>query len=207
MNRTQTSTRFAASLALALFSLAALATPAAADDFDRPGWFVGAGGGLAVDFLEKAISDATGGLVEITPGGSVNVRGGYRVLSWLAFEGMYEGHYGLTTEIAGIDAGSLTNHSLLFNTKFIVPTWRIQPYLGLGVGAQQHSIEDAVPGDPARWDFMFRAGFGIDTYITKHWVANLELAPAVSVRTYSRIPSRPTDNVTLTFSGGIQYRF
>lgn len=188
-----------------------LTSTAAADDFDRRGWFVGAGGGVGWDFLEDAIQDRTMGLIEIGLGGSFNARGGYRVFSWLAFEGMYEGMYGLETKALGdIPIGEHSFHSVLANAKFIVPTWRLQPYFILGVGAQYGDFDGKGIFDPLdtnRWDFVLRPGVGLDSYVTKNWVVNLELGIPVRFADYSNIPSETTDNVTLTFSGGIQYRF
>ena len=68
-----------------------LASPAGAGEFDRPGWFVGAGGGLGADFISEFVENKTMGLVDIKSTGSFNARGGYRLFSWLALEGMYEG--------------------------------------------------------------------------------------------------------------------
>ena len=61
--------------------------------------------------------------------------------------------------------------------------------------------------DTERWDLLLRVGIGLDAYVTEHWLVNLELAPSIRFADYGNIPSTSTDNVTLTFSGGIQYRF
>ena len=61
--------------------------------------------------------------------------------------------------------------------------------------------------DANRWDLMLRFGIGLDAYVTKHWLLNLELAPSIRFTDYGNIGSESTDNVSLTFSGGIQYRF
>jgi opacity protein-like surface antigen len=98
------------------------------------------------------------------------------------------------------------------NLTFILPTWRIQPYFSIGPGAQYANLDAMGPFDKfgldlKRWDFMLRAGFGLDAYVTENWLLNLELAPSVRFADYSRIPSKTTDNVQLTVSLGIQYRF
>ena len=195
---------------LAVFFASLLASPAWADDFDRRGWFVGVGGGVAVDFLSAFLEDETGGAFGIDPTGSLNVRGGYRVFSWLAFEGMYEGAYNYKTTFLGEEVATSSTHSLLANAKLIVPTWRLQPYLALGIGAQHGDFDGRAileRLDTTRWDLVLRFGFGLDAYVTKHWLVNLELAPAVRFADYSNIPSASTDQVSLTFSGGLQYRF
>ena len=188
------------------------ASPAEADDFDRRGWFVGVGGGVATDFLSDLIVENTAGLVEFTNTGTFNFRAGYRLLSWLALEGMYEGAYGYKTEVAGFELASTDTHSLLGNIKLIAPVWRFQPYFLLGVGAQYGDWDSDLPlelvlPDIQRWDLVLRPALGLDSYVTKNWLLNLELAPSVRFRDYGEIPSAATDNVSLTFSVGVQYRF
>ena len=129
--------------------------------------------------------------------GTFNFRGGYRLFSWLAFEGMYEGAYGLTTKLTeDLDVGggitipagkiaTLDTHSVLANLKLIIPIWRTQPYIVVGVGGQQHATTFVTAFDTletSRWDFVIRPGAGLDAYITKNWLLNVEIAPSVSVR-------------------------
>ena len=59
----------------------------------------------------------------------------------------------------------------------------------------------------SRWDFTLRVGVGLDAYITENWLINVELAPSIRFADYRDIPRETTDNVTLTVSGGIPYRF
>ncbi len=171
---------------------------------------MGVGGGLGADFLADFVEAETMGLVDIKSTGSFNARGGYRLFSWLALEAMYEGVYGLKTEVVGVEVATIDLHSLLANAKLILPVWRLQPYLGLGIGAQQGTFDGKGlldPFDTERWDLLLRVGIGLDAYVTEHWLVNLELAPSVRFTDYGDIGSPSTDNVTLTFSGGIQYRF
>jgi opacity protein-like surface antigen len=195
-----------------LASPAVAAGPAEADDFARRGWFVGVGGGVATDFLSELIKENSAGLVDITSTGTFNFRAGYRLLSWLALEGMYEGAYGYKTEVAGFELASLNTHSLLGNIKLIAPVWRFQPYFLLGVGAQYGDWDSDLPldlvlPDIQRWDLVVRPALGLDSYVTKNWLLNLEIAPSIRVRDFGDIPSAATDNVSLTFSVGVQYRF
>jgi hypothetical protein len=179
-------------------------------DFGRPGWYLGLGGGLGTDFLDDAVEDVTGGNVELSVGGSFNARGGYRVTSWFAFEIMYEGVYGTNIRVSGKDAADFSTHSFVGNLKFILPTWRIHPYIMLGPGAQYGKFNGKGPIDRLdtnRWDFTLRTAIGVDGYITENWLLNLELAPSVRFADYGDIPSEVTDNVTLTFGAGVQYRF
>jgi opacity protein-like surface antigen len=199
-----------------LSALAALtiATASSAEnskpDYARSGWYLGVGGGPAFDFLDDAVEENTGGIVEFTAGGTFNARGGYRLTSWFATELMYEGVYRLGTEVLGVEVGNTDLHSVLVNLKFILPIWRIHPYFTLGPGVQYGNFNGFGPADPfdtSRWDFMLRFGLGLDAYITEHWLINLDVAPSIRFADYGDIPSETTDNVTMTVSAGIQYRF
>ena len=197
----------------ALLMAGAASGEAPTPDYGRSGWYVGVGGGAGWNFLSDAIQNRTNDLIHIDSGGSVNARGGYRILSWLAIEGMYEGVFGLDIieNITGSTLASFDSHSLLVNLKFIAPIWRVHPYFALGGGAQYGDFDGLGPIldplDTERWDPVIRFGFGVDGYVTENWVLNLEIAPGIRFADYGNIPSQTTDNVTLTFSGGVQYRF
>jgi opacity protein-like surface antigen len=204
------------SLIVAFLFALLTAGPAWADDsdpdFGRPGWYVGVGGGVGFDFLEDAVDDFTNGTVDIDPGGSFNARGGYRLASWFALEGMYEGVYEQQVQVAGNNAADMTYHSFLANFKFIAPIWRTHPYIMVGPGIQYgefdtHASLDGLGLNTTRWDFVLRTAIGLDGYITENWLLNLELAPSIRFADYSNIPSETTDNVTLTVGVGVQYRF
>ena len=90
-----------AGLAIASASSAENSKP----DYARSGWYLGVGGGPAFDFLDDAVQDKTAGVVEFTAGGTFNARAGYRATSWFAVELMYEGVYGLGTEVLGVELG------------------------------------------------------------------------------------------------------
>ena len=61
------------------------------------------------------------------------------------------------------------------------------------------------PFDTERWDLLLRVG--LDAYVTKNWLVNVELAPSVRFAEYGDILGTATDNVSLTFTGGVQYSF
>ena len=190
-----------------------------APNYARSGWYLGVGGGVAFDFLEDAVADKTGGVVDLLAGGSFNARGGYRVTSWFALEIMYEGNYAMAVETLGVEIAEFSAHSFVVNLKFIAPIWRIHPYLAFGPGVQYGNFngEGMLPGplppldldtlDTTRWDFTLRTAIGVDAYISENWLLNVELAPSIRFADYGNIPSKTTDNVTLTVSAGVQYRF
>ena len=201
-------------IAVTCSTIALLATSAHAvqpdkPDYGRPGWYLGVGAGAAWDFLDGVIKDATAGTVDIGTTGTFNARGGYRIFSWLAVEGMYEGVYDLPVRLLGVNVAKSSYHSFLANFKLIAPIWRMHPYLAIGPGAQygQFDTLDITGLDTNRWDFVLRLGVGLDTYITENWLVNLEIAPSIRFADYNNIPSETTDNISLTLSAGVQYRF
>jgi opacity protein-like surface antigen len=175
--------------------------------WSRPGLYVGGGFGVAWDFLEDPIENVIPEL-DIQTGWSANARAGIRATSWFAFEALYEGQYNIKAELDGIEFANSTNHALLANFKFILPSWRLHPYIGIGLGAQYGSFRYALsPLNLSRWDFALRPSLGLDSYITRNWLVNLEVAPTIRFRDWGVIPSAATDNITLTVSAGLQYRF
>lgn len=196
-----------------------MATASIADDkpnYGHSGLYLGVGGGVAFDFLSDFVESKTAGIVDLTSGGSFNARLGYRLTSWFATELMYEGNYNSGVELLGVEAAQFSSHSVLANLKFLLPIWRIHPYLSLGIGAQYGDFDgfDVLPPpfdlnrlDTTRWDVVLRVGVGIDAYITDHWLVNVDLAPSIRFTDYGNIPSQSTDNVAMTLSGGVQYRF
>ena len=198
-------------LLLAPILALAFASPVTASEWTRPGWYFGAGGGAGFNFFNKYIEESVPiPVVDIDPAGSANVRGGYRIWSWFALEAMYEGAYDAQINVLDLPFAKLSTHSFLGNLKFILPIMRFQPYLLVGGGAQYGQFRSELPAPldkQNRWDPTLRVGVGLDFYITENWVVDLELAPSIRFKDYSDIPSAGTDNVTMTLSGGVQYRF
>ncbi|MBW2275536.1 MAG: porin family protein [Deltaproteobacteria bacterium] len=198
-------------LVVAISSTMLFASAASAGDWTRPGWYLGAGGGGGFNFFNKFIKEEfPGSGVTIDSAGSANVRGGYRVWPWLALEAMYEGTYDSQINLNGDNLAKLSTHSFLANLKLFLPIKRFQPYIAVGPGAQYGDFRGDGPlniFDTTRWDFTLRTALGLDFYITEHWVIDGEIAPSIRFTDYSNIPSKSTDNVTMTVSIGVQYRF
>lgn len=200
------------SFAIAAIAILLAAGAARADDpdFGRAGWYAGIGGGAGFDFFKDAIDDLTTGAVDISPGGSFNARGGYRLASWFALEVLYEGVYGMDIEVRDTKVAEFKTHSFVGNLKLIAPIWRTHPYIMVGPGAQLGDFDGKGAFsflDTNRWDFMIRTAIGLDGYITESWLINLEVAPSIRFADYGNIPSETTDNITLTAGIGFQYRF
>jgi hypothetical protein len=132
------------------------------------------------------------------------------VASWFALELMYEGSYGYETEVLGVNAAETNAHAVIGNLKFVVPTWRVHPYLTVGPGGQYANFDGkGLFGqlDTTRWDFMLRMALGVDRYITENRLVNLEIAPAIRFADYTHVPTEITDDIVMTVGLGVQYRF
>ena len=96
----------------------------------------------------------------------------------------------------------------------MIPTWRLQPYLYLGIGGQYYDLEasarfaDFVELDfsESGWAFAGRPGLGLDIYITENILVNVEVAGVLATSNPSTIPDIG-DMFYMTVGAGLQYRF
>jgi opacity protein-like surface antigen len=152
--QTRALVRLAATVAVAVF--ASETGYAQESDYARPGPYVALTGVASIP-----VSD----LSRDHTGVGVAVRGGYRAGDRLALEGQveYSGDRGFADE-------SLT--LLTANAKLLLGESRVQPYLLVGLGA-------AFVASDLRRDgvhFAFRAGAGVDAYLTPRVGVLLEAA-------------------------------
>lgn len=211
------------------------------DSFDRPGFYIGVGGSYQYNVfqnrIEDVISDALEGSLppgtnvgfDIDDSAGINARVGYRVCSWFALELEYEwvDRYDIdgSTNIPGLSGRlySIEGHTLTANTKWIVPSGRIQPYFLLGGGVAISDVDrgdifdDPVLGpvlDSAGIDIKQgkhtnaagRAGLGLDLYLTKHILLNAEAS--VVLTTLKQPDVGDVDDLNyMSFTAGLQYRF
>lgn len=176
-------TRSLAGLAVCAL-LAPLAALADDDPFDRPGWYIGAGGSFQYNPFRGAIEDEIEDAIEdeatLPPGTTVsidleesfgaNARVGYRACSWFALELQYEwvDEYEIdgSTNIPGVSGNlySIEGHTITANTKWIVPFWRLQPYFLLGGGVAISRVDrGSVFDDPTLGPVITAAGVDPDS--------------------------------------------
>jgi outer membrane protein W len=107
----------------------------------------------------------------------------------------------------------LTGHVVTLNLKLVLPTWRIQPYLLLGIGGAFYQSEGSVLGTNLfandEWVLAGRVGGGIDFYLTRHLVLNVA---ATTVLTADEVSSNfSAEDVGglnyVAVQAGLQYRF
>jgi hypothetical protein len=205
------------------------------DPFDRPGLYIGAGGTYQFnafsddieDVIEDEVEDAVPGATadfDLDESAGFNALLGYRVWSWFAVELQYEwvdeydinGSIDLPLAISG-KLYSIEGHTLTANTKWIIPFWRIQPYLLIGGGlaisdVNKGGLADAFVAlgadidDGTNYEPVGRGGIGVDLYITEHILINAQ-ASAVLTTLGSPDIGDVDDLNYMSFAAGLQYRF
>jgi opacity protein-like surface antigen len=215
-----------AMLALVLLLPAAALADDDGKDFSRPGFYLGVGGAYGINFFEDDIEDAARSVgidVSVKDTWGVNARVGYRLASWFALEGMYEWMDNFKIEVDDVMDPILDDllgakvdyrtHTVTLNAKFLIPTWRLHPYLYLGIGGQYYDIDAAgsfadndLDFSESGWAFAGRPGVGIDAYITKNILVNVEVSGVLATSNPSTIPD--IGNLFYLSAGaGFQYRF
>jgi len=197
----RTSVLILAASALLLGATSAFAEPPG-PDYSRPGFYVGINGMYALNFFDDG-----GGLIDINNTWGLTARVGYRSRPWLAAELLYE--WG--SDFAAGGSADLTTHTITANGKFIWPSWRAQPYLLVGLGAQGLEATVRSPGgseSDSLWGFAIRPAVGVDFYITKNIVVNAEIGPVVNVfNDQDPFPGSTEAEFYMSFGTGLQYRF
>lgn len=166
-------------LGLVVALCASFASVAAADDFARAGFYIGAGGSYAsADLIENEIEDAISGVsVDIHDAPGFNVRAGARFLRFLGLEVQYEwlDDYDIDLSVSPVSGKvNVEQQTLTANLKvYPVPVWRIQPYILAGVGFQHVEVKGSVAGGfltATDTDDVLaaRAALGLDVYLTNH---------------------------------------
>ena len=173
--------------ALVVALCACFATVAAADpapeeeparDFNRSGFYVGAGASFTTDFWENEVEDAiSGSSVDVHTTSGANARVGYRFLRVFAVELQYEwlDRYDIDFSYSGLSGRiSAKQNTLTGNLKvYPFPLWRIQPYILAGVGFQTYDLDGHLSDGSFTINqhdtaLAARAAVGLDVYLTEH---------------------------------------
>lgn len=206
--------------------------------YDRSGFYAAVGatyqynvlGGEIESVLEDEVDDVLLGAnssFDLDDSLGVHALVGYRVAKWFAVELEYEwvDEYEIegSTQTPAPASGylySIEGHTLTVNTKWVLPTWRIQPYFLLGAGlaisdvgegnlvdalgaldAVGEAIDDGTQLAPAA-----RAGLGLDLYMTRHIVLNVRGSVVVTTLEEPDVDNADDLNY-MAFGAGLQYRF
>lgn len=183
------------------------------EDFSHSGPYIGVGGSYVTDTFESDLEDALdtvlpGVSVDIDESWGVNVVAGYRLLPFLAAEAEYEYIDEFDINASPLKA-TLEAQSVTGNLKWIVPTWRIQPYLLTGVGFTRWKLEDKVGlgVSETSTDFAGRLGAGLDVYITKHILVTAGANAVLSATDFSVAGVDVEPIFYVGGQAGLQYRF
>ena len=163
--------------------------------YDRDGWYVGIGGGGALEYFDNG-SASNSGIAQI--------RAGYHFLRFAAIEPQLEftpKFNGDSGKYKGVDTQTF-GAWLNFKGYPTAPwTGRFQPYLMTGVGWWwERRWGKQVSGVDEQGGFVSRFGGGIDVYITKNIVVTAESAWV--------LPTGELDKLKqVQIGGALQYRF
>lgn len=203
------------------------------DPFDRPGFYLGASGVYQRNVFESRLEDVlrdqlqgTGfetSSLSIGDSGGVSGVAGYRAASFFAVELQYEwiDEYKVEgKQVPGfgtVELYEMESHTITANTKWIIPFWRIQPYLLAGGGYAFYNVDRGAGGtalnaqgievsDGNKGDWAVRVGGGVDWYLTEWMLLNTQAS--VLLTTLERPHISDIDDLNyLAFSAGLQYRF
>jgi opacity protein-like surface antigen len=229
-----------AGLLIVCVSSAAIAQEAEDDDpFDRPGFYVGLTGVYAHNVFEDKIEDSiddelVAGVsnfsLDIKDSGGLNALVGYRVASFFSTELQYEwiDEYDIkaSASFGPLSASgtvySIEGHTLTLNTKWIIPFWRIQPYILIGGGLAVYKVDRGSAASPLEFAtggdldidggthsaLAGRFSTGIDWYVTQHIVINTQANVVLSTRNFKTPSAENADDLNyMAFGAGLQYRF
>ena len=205
------------------------------DPYDRPGLYLGLSGVYSHNLFDQEIEDflsdelAQDIRVDVDDSKGINARLGYRALSWFAAELQYEWIDSYEVEGSVVLGGSpvggklydIGGHTLTLNTKWIVPFWRIQPYLLLGAGYSFYDVDrgplagaveafdnDIEISDGGQSGFAGRGGLGLDIYLSRNIVLSTEATALLTTDDFDAPDEGAIDNLYyLSVSAGLQYRF
>ncbi len=167
-------------------------------EFARKGFYVGAGGIYAIENFNRT------GSLSFDDSLGFNLRLGYRLHPHIAVEAAGEKTLGFDVKQFN---GDIETWVATINGKFFALTGQVQPYALVGVGAMNATTDGLLilvgsNGQPStnETDVAFRYGAGVDTYITKNWVVNLEGSYVNPRRDVGALEY-------FAIGGGLQYRF
>lgn len=214
-----------------LFLLAPLSAAARPDAFDRPGGYISLLGvyqhNVFESKLEDLLQDAASPIavsLSIEDSGGLGGVLGYRLASFFAVELQYEwlDEYKIEGSVAGLPTSSIYSidaHNLTANAKLILPIWRIQPYLSVGVGFASWEVDrgplaagvEALDPDVSidggqQLEFAGRAGLGLDLYLTPNLVLNAQGQIVLTTLEEPELGDIAAFNY-VGFAAGLTYRF
>jgi hypothetical protein len=166
------------------------------DAYNRPGPYVGVGGSYMVPGFQGGARSADFG---DTLG--FNVRGGYRLNEYWAFEGLYEyGDFNAHDVLAG---EHVQTNTFMGGAKLILPLGRFQPYLSGSAGFVNANADKSLRR--TNWDvdgtnFAGRFGGGVDLFATENVAIFLDASYTMPIKEVS-------DLYYFSFGWGAKYVF
>lgn len=211
-----------------------LASTAHADEYFRKGYYFNASVAGGFNQMDTTTFNQTFSIpqppFDALDSWGLNVRAGSQVNKWLAFELEYEWMKGLALQLPPGSptvvgqgrppntAGSSVLSSMTYNpdiitvnAKFVLPFWRVQPYLLIGGGLAIYDVEVSPPYETfsnSGEGFAFRGGAGVDFYINEHIALNIESSYLLNTSSFDIYTVPAIDNLYyISLSTGVTYHF
>jgi len=211
-----------------------LASTAHADEYFRKGYYLNASVAGGFNQMDTTTFVQNFGVpsppYDANDSWGLNVRAGSQVYDWLAFELEYEWMKGLVLQLPpgsaalvgggrgpfGTPSSALMSMTynpdiITVNAKFVLPFWRVQPYLLIGGGLALYDVEVSTPYETfsdSGQGFAFRGGAGVDFYINEHIALNIESSYLLNTSSFDiyTVPAIEDLNY-ISFSAGVTYHF
>ena len=182
------------------------------ESYAHKGFYLGAGGTWAFQMFQDKVREVTNDVVELGQTYGANARLGYRVASWLSTEVEYEFLNGFEAKVAEQDALLFKGHAVGGNLKFhFIPVGPVQPNVLIGFGGMKYSITDelGLGLKGGQWAFAARLGGGIDFYLSRHFLLNVQGSAVLSTNDITDPTSAESVTGLYYFSTqfGFQYRW
>lgn len=165
-------------LGLCLGALLAVATPAFANDYGRPGVELGGGISLAGEDFDDDLDDLG---IDYDTTAAFDVFVGYRFHPRFSIEGRYQQLLGFDSDDFddfGFDTDvEISGYEASLNAKLFLLTGVIQPYLSVGGGWSRIELDIDTAFFDVDEDFSdptWRLGGGIDGWIGEHFAIGLD---------------------------------